>query len=808
MDKYLCIHGHFYQPPRENPWLEEVELQDAAYPYPDWNERITSECYAPNAVSRILERENNIIDIVNNYSNMSFNFGPTLLSWMERHQPKTYKIIIEADKQSREKFSGHGSALAQVYNHLIMPLANLQDKRTQILWGIKDFFYRFGRKPEGMWLSETAVDYETLDLLTEYGITFTVLSPYQAQRIRKVEEKKWADVIGGNIDPKRPYLCRLPSGRVINIFFYDGPVSQDVAFGGLLRNGENFAKRLIGTFDAKRTEPQLVHIATDGETYGHHHHYGEMALSYAFNYIASNDLAKITIYGEYLEKFPPQYEVQIIENSSWSCFHSVERWRSNCGCKIGTHSSWNQQWRAPLRNAMDWLRDKMVKIYEDQMSMYVNDPWHVRNEYISVILDRVPAQVSEFLNANKSKELSEADTIKVLRLLESQRYAMLMYTSCGWFFDDISGIEAMQVIHYASRAMQLIKQATGFDLEDDYLEIIEEAKSNISEYENGAKLYEMFVRPAKLDMQRAGAHYALWSLFANYEEVSDIYCYEAKRIAFERLEAGRQKLCMGSVKIKSQITYEKGAKSFAILHLGDHNVFGGVCDLLDDETFLIMQQEMREAFEKSDVAQIISLLDKYFNSHEYSFWHLFKDMQRQALTNILGSTLREIETSFRQINEHHYPIMLAMKEISIPLPGIFSSTLEFIVNADLLKELKAEEVDFKKLRDLIVEIKRWPLKIDKTTLGFIAGQKINELMERISSNPGDIPLMKTVEGIFKILQPLELPLRLWEAQNSFFFMGKRMHDKMEGKANHGDKTAKRWMDAFSALGKYLSVKSI
>ncbi|MFH1995829.1 MAG: glycoside hydrolase, partial [Candidatus Omnitrophota bacterium] len=308
MNRFICIHGHFYQPPRENPWLEEVELQDSAYPYHDWNSRITAECYAPNTASRILGADTKIIDIVNNYSKVSFNFGPTLLAWLERHEPEVYQAILQADKESRGRFSGHGSALAQVFNHMIMPLANARDKRTQIVWGIKDFERRFRRRPEGMWLAETAVDLETLEILAERGVAFTILAPNQAKRSRKIGDKRWKEVSNARIDPKTPYLCRLPSGKSIALFFYDGPRSRDIAFGGLLKDGEALAKRLISAFAEKDEGPQLVHIATDGETYGHHQNHGDMALTYCLHYLESNDLAKITIYGEYLEKNPPLRE--------------------------------------------------------------------------------------------------------------------------------------------------------------------------------------------------------------------------------------------------------------------------------------------------------------------------------------------------------------------------------------------------------------------------------------------------------------------------------------------------------------------
>ncbi|MCZ6514447.1 MAG: DUF3536 domain-containing protein, partial [Acidobacteria bacterium] len=490
MERYLCIHGHFYQPPRENPWLETVELQDSAYPYHDWNERITAECYAANASSRILDEKRRIVKITNNYSRMSFNFGPTLLSWLAAFSPQTYQAILDADRESRELFSGHGSALAQSYNHTILPLSNRRDKYTQILWGLRDFEYRFGRKPEGMWLPETAVDLETLDILAELGVRFTLLAPHQARRTRPLGGRAWKDVSGGQIDPTRPYELRLPSGRTIRIFFYDGPISRAVAFEKLLANGERYAERLLGAFSDQRDWPQMVHIATDGETYGHHHRYGDMALSYALNHIESNQLAKLTNYAEYLERHPPSQTAEIFENSSWSCSHGVERWRSDCGCSSGTNPQWHQRWRGPLRQALDWLRDTLAAGYESRAGELVKDPWAARDDYIDVVLDRSPENIHQFMDRHAAGAWGAAEKTTVLKLLELQRHTLLMYTSCGWFFDELSGIETKQVLQYAGRAIQLGQELIGNSYETDFLEKLEQAPSNIPEHQNGAHIYE------------------------------------------------------------------------------------------------------------------------------------------------------------------------------------------------------------------------------------------------------------------------------------------------------------------------------
>src|SRR5215210_63878 len=450
MQRYLCIHGHFYQPPRENPWLEAVEVQDSAYPYHDWNERVTAECYAPNAKSRILDGERRIESIVNNYAQISFNFGPTLLAWLEQKKPEVYRSILEADELSRQRFSGHGSALAQGYNHIILPLANTRDKRTQILWGLADFERRFGRPAEGMWLPETAVDLESLDLMAEAGVRFTVLEPHQA---------RWRDVEGVRIDSTQPYEVALPSGRRIAVFFYDGAISRAVAFEGLLESGERFADRLLSAVPAEPERDRLINIATDGETYGHHHRYGEMALSYALHHIEANGWAKLTNYGEYLELHPPDHEVEIVENTSWSCVHGVGRWREDCGCHTGGRPGSSQAWRAPLRRALDWLRDELAPRYEAAAGELFRDPWTARDGYAEVLFDRSPESVTAFLGRQAAGPPPEgADRVRALRLLELQRHAMLMYTSCGWFFHDLAGIETVQVLRYAGRVVQLAEQ--------------------------------------------------------------------------------------------------------------------------------------------------------------------------------------------------------------------------------------------------------------------------------------------------------------------------------------------------------------
>jgi alpha-amylase/alpha-mannosidase (GH57 family) len=808
MKHYICIHGHFYQPPRENPWLEEVEVQDSAFPFHDWNERITTECYAPNSASRILDSKKNIIDIINNYAKISFNFGPTLLSWIEKNAPSVYQAVIDADKESLSRFSGHGSALSQAYSHMIMPLANSRDKRTQIVWGIKDFVHRFGRKPEGMWLPETAVDVETLNIMAECGIKFTVLAPHQAHQFRKIGEEDWTYANNGTIDTRSAYLCPLPSGRTIYLFFYDGTISNEIAFGDLLKDGERFAQRLQGAFSKEQNKPQIVHIATDGETFGHHHRFGEMALAYCLDRIETSHSIFLTVYGEHLEKYPPEYEVQIAENTSWSCVHGVERWRDHCGCSTGLHPGWKQKWRAPLREAMDWLRQRLESVYQDRMSALTEDPWKAREDYIDVVLDRSRENVDAFFRGHMSSALSLEKKVEALKLLEMQRNSMLGFTSCGWFFDDISGIEAVQVMQYAARAIQLARETGGKDYEPEYIKILERAPSNVSKFKNGAAVYKKLVQPAVLELIRVGVHYAVSALFEEYPETIKIGAYTSTSDIYDLTDSGREKLAVGKARLLSEITWEEENISFAVLHFGDHNLIGGARKFTDDHSFSSLHEEIKEAFTNSDIPEVIRLMDKHFGTHNYSLWHLFKDEKRKVLNQVLDSTLEEMETSFRQIYENQYSVMQALRENRVPLPKAFSTTVEFILNTDFRRLMEDEEFDLERLKKLVEEFKKWNLQPDRTLLSFVTSKKFDRLMEEVSKKPQDLSLWKTVGDLLEILRDFPLDLDLWRSQNIYFKVCQQLGSEMEKRSLEGDEGAKKWVDCLRKMGEYLRVKCL
>ncbi|MEM9858313.1 MAG: DUF3536 domain-containing protein [Bacteroidota bacterium] len=795
MEKYICIHGHFYQPPRENAWLEEVELQDSAHPFHDWNERITHECYGPNSASRILDKTGVIKKIVNNYSKISFNFGPTLLSWLEMHDPETYHEILEADKLSLENFNGHGSAVAQVYNHIIMPLANRRDKETQVKWGIYDFESRFGRKPEGMWLAETAVDTESLEVLAENGIKYTILAPRQAKAIRKRGDKTWQDVSDLSVNTRVPYRCNLPSGNTIYLFFYDGDISQSVAFNGLLNDGERFAKSLQGahTDDAI---PQLIHMATDGESYGHHHKHGDMALAFCLDYIERSNSAKLTNYGEFLEKYEVKYEALIQEDSSWSCVHGVGRWKEDCGCHTGGNSGWSQQWRKPLRESLDWLREKLEHVFVEQGKNLLKDPWAARNAYIQVILDRSESNVNAYL---KKHLVKGSDSVKALRLLEMQRNELLMYTSCGWFFDEVSGIETTQIMQYACRAMQLAHQEGGADYEYDFLAKLSEAKSNVQEYGNASEVYLKHVAPASVNLERVGMHYSIASIFKDQPESFPIFNYSTNNDFFQRKEAGSQKLALGVTKVRSNVTHSEKKFSFAVLYLGQQNMIGNISLDMTRETFDEMSEKLFQAFDDSNLGMMFSVMQKYFGPEKYNLWHLFKDEKRKVLKQIMDKSLKQVEGSFKRIYNRDYQLINTLHNDEIPIPLAYITTLKYVLNADLSDSFDQQYIDLNRLENIKNEFDKWGVELDDSLgLAKRASVTVFKALERIANEKGDVKRIHRLNAFFSILEHFGLNPSLYKSQNLYFEISINQKDCGVDNAE--------WYKAFEELGDHLGVK--
>ena len=811
--RFVCVHGHFYQPPRENPWLESVEVQTSAAPFHDWNDRITAECYAPNGASRITNKQDQIIRILNNYSRMSFNFGPTLLSWLRDNAPRTYHMILDADRASEARYGGHGSAIAQVYNHIIMPLASTRDALTQIRWGIADFEHRFRRKPEGMWLAETAVNRHVLDLMASEGIKFTILAPNQCARVRRINESDtsgkevpqsdWTETPDASVDPRQPYRVMLDEGRSIAVFFYDGPGSRAIAFEGLLNSGEKFADRLRSGLtplsDSAAGTAQLSHVATDGESYGHHHKHGEMALSFALHSIEEEGFTTLTNYGEFLARFPPQWEAEVAENTSWSCAHGIERWRSDCGCN-GGKVGWNQRWRKPLRDALDYLRDETAPLAEALAAPLLKDLWAARDAYIHVVHDRSPGSTARFFKHHALRELTQAERTTLFELMELERHTQLMYTSCGWFFDEISGIETVQIIAYAGRVLQLASELFGpaaEALEKGFLERLALAEPNAADLKDGSEIYTRYVTGMKIGLEQVGAHYAISSIFRNYPEDGELFCFNLHRDAHEVFTSGRGKVALGRASVRSRITEETEEICYAVLHLGDQNLSAAVRRSTPQHAaaFEFFSAEVRTAMRKANLPEVIRLIDRFFKpvadqseagvipeskppapahivldpAHpqpaqsadlpgavytvmehtlkppalveaqtadtptSYSLTSLFADEQHRILRTILNRTVGEMEDSLRKIYEDHASLLHFLTESGMSPPPALALAASFAINASLRRAIEADVFDRQEVADLLARGTTDHVTLDINTLAYAAGQRMKRAMIKLEA---------------------------------------------------------------------------
>jgi len=807
---FICIHGHFYQPPRENPWLEAVETQDSAAPYHDWNERVCAECYAPNGAARVVNGKNQIIRIVNNYSRMSFNFGPTLMSWLSENAPRTYRMVLDGERRSRRTFKGHSSAIAQVYNHIIMPLANRRDRVTQIRWGIADYKKHYGAFPEGMWLAETAADTETLELLAEHGIKFTILAPHQCKSVRSLknaddgQDHPWSVPLGSSVDTTHPYLVRFKSGRSIAVFFYKGPTSRAIAFEGLLYSGEAFADRLKAGFN-DGDEPQLVSVATDGESYGHHHRHGEMALAWAVRLLEQDKTVKLTNYASFLEQFPPEWECEIVDDSSWSCVHGVERWRSNCGCN--TRSGWSQEWRTPLRKALDSLRDAIAPLTEREGAKLFNDVWEARDGYIDVILSRNSDGQERFFEEHARGLLSGAERVRALQMMEMQRHAQLMYTSCGWFFDDISGIETVQVIAYAARMLQLAREIFGEEaapLEPAFLDRLKEAKSNVASAGDGAKVYNDKIRPLALGLEQVAAHYAISSVFSSFADETELYCYRVRRISYEVHTSGRGRLALGRAHIASVTTNEEQSFSFSVLHFGDQNITAAVKPYQESEEqeFKAFAAQAAEQVQRADFPDVIRLLDRYYGHVDYSLTSLFRDEQRRIVQLILNSTLWDIENSLTSIYEDHASLLHFLSNAGLPKPPALTLAAGFAINAGVRRALETEPVDQAILRSFLQLAKADKVPLETATLSYIADQRMKRAMVELQMSAGSLEMLDRALGLARTLVELPFDLNLWQAQNIWFEI---LRTSSYSLTSQIEEDRPRWNKEFNELGRLLSV---
>jgi hypothetical protein len=770
-EKWVCIHGHFYQPPRENPWLEAIEPQPSAHPYRDWNERITAECYRPNAAARVIDGKGQIIKIVDNYQRMSFNVGPTLMSWLETKAPDVHEALIQADRDSVVRFSGHGSAMAQAYNHMIMPLASERDRATQVKWGIADFRRRFGRTPEGMWLPECAVDTASLEALAAEGIAFTVLAPRQARAWRP----PGGDWRTNAIDPGRAYRYELPSGKTIDLFFYDGQTSQAVAFERLLSDGHHIIKRMIHRNPVEGGGPTLCHIATDGETYGHHHRYGDMALAWALSQVEGGwNGTRLTNYAEFRAKVPTTWEVQIHESSSWSCAHGVSRWREDCGCN-GGRAGWNQKWRKPLRDAFDWLREQVYQVIETAGGALFHDPWAARDAYVEVLLGDDAAR-EHFFARHAKHALTADERVRALCVMEMSRHAMLMYTSCGWFFDDLSGIETVQCMQYALRTAELIQVVRGTSVEAQLVDRLSAASSNLPDEGDGRRVWQQRVRPARIDPEKVCAHVAVHTLVET--DPSRTVSVDGFKIEFvDKVErrSGRARMIAGTVRVKSQLTEATASLCFAGLHLGEQHVTGGVRPPPDPAEWQATLKELRDSLETGDVFAAQRAIDRHFPGAQLSLGSLLPGSRERVLASVLGEAIGQAQDELDETYDRQVPLIRWLVAHDLPVPEVLQTVAQAALRRRVLQNLTADDPSFAALQEHLSEAAEVKVSLDTPEIALAASEGLRRLIERVAATGELDPLLlETVARAAEVAARMKSFVDLWFAQNATWRLLQRL----------------------------------
>jgi alpha-amylase/alpha-mannosidase (GH57 family) len=755
--KYVCIHGHFYQPPRENPWLGEVELEMSAAPHHDWNQRITLECYRANAAARLVDGENHILALRNNYRSLSFNFGPTLLGWIERHAPWLYAILLDTDRESCARFNGHGNAMAQVYSHLIMPLANRRDKVTQVQWGARDFMHRFGRVPEGMWLAETAVDLETLQVLAEAGVRFTVLSPFQAARWRSLDPgAPWHDAAGGTIPSGQPYRCLLGGGLAIDLFFYDAQLAQSVAFERVLEHSSRLVAGIEAACRRRDTHPGpwLAHAATDGESYGHHFKFGDMALAATFRDLEANPLVQVTNYSAFLAEFPPVAEVEVLENTAWSCAHGLGRWKADCGCRVGGEWGWHQKWREPLREGLNQLRDALAEHYEREMQKLVRDPWQARDDYIDVLL--YPAGRTEsFFRDQARRPLAAAERVRMLQLLEMQRAAMFMFTSCGWFFDDISGLESTIILRYAARAMQLAGATGAPDLESGLLHKLAQAPSNLPEYGDGASVFTMKVKPEVVSFDRVVANYAIRTLVRHRDSAQRLFCFQVTPGDEDELGPNPIPCLLGSLAVEDTRTGQSTDYLYGVAQFGGLDFRCSVKPHPGEEEHRLLLKAMQMAAEQQNTVEMMRTLDKTFGTEFFTLQDCFLDWRQELAMAVSQGRLKIYSDFQRHVYEENRSLMKSLVRMGVRLPADLRSAVRRVLSLeaeqlvrDILRYERAHQAsgtsegqahyDIRsrvgRLRAVIQEARSWELRLVLTTAAKLLGEEMVMAMTELNSH--------------------------------------------------------------------------
>jgi alpha-amylase/alpha-mannosidase (GH57 family) len=789
---HLVLHGHFYQPPRENPWLEAIEREVGADPFPNWNARIADECYRRNGWARVFDDEGRVVDMVNNYLHLSFNFGPTLLSWMEQELPKVYARVLEADRLSALARSGHGNALAQGYGHAILPLCNDRDRLTQIRWGKRDFESRFGRTPEALWLPETAIDAATVEDLIAEEMRFVILSPRQARRVRplgaaaaaEATRPDWTDVQGDKVDPRMPYRCfsRRDPSRHLDVFFYDGPVAHSISFEKVLHSSKQFVDKLWGAVATERDQ-QLVHAAVDGETFGHHLRHAERALSWTFTAEAQARGFILTNYGEYLERVPPTHEVELDygpdgEGTSWSCAHGVGRWCRDCGCNAGAPAGWNQAWRTPLRNAVNLVRDAAAALFEEMGADLLREPWAARDDYVELLLDRSSKTRERFIERHgREGGGATARQVRILKLLEMQRFSLLAQTSCGWFFDDISGLEAVQVLKYAARTVQLHEELSGANVERELLEVLAEAESNIEEQGTGADIYRTKVLPSSVGTNRLLAQYAITDMFQEYPEEQRFYGHQVRRIERRQLTTGPVSVTSGRLQVELLRTGETSDVSFALIHFGGHDFHCAVRPFAGVQEFRRFTEHLEQIFHRATITELLRVVDAHFGEAYFGLQHLLPEEREEVLDALFGHLTDRFADMYTRLYREHHRTVSALIDTGLKVPWEFRLAAEYVLTRRLNDQVRrqqgrADPSRYQGARAVAEEARRRGYSLDLSESERIFDEMLIETVSELAARPEEAACKEVLARV-ELAESLGIQVEPDEAQDLLFELVQR-----------------------------------
>jgi hypothetical protein len=587
----------------------------------------------------------------------------------------------------------------------------------------------------------------------------------------------------------------LGKNRQIVIFFYDGPISQAIAYERLLNSGAEFAGRLTAAFNPNRTWPQLVNIATDGESYGHHHRFGEMALAFALDKLSTMPDMQITNYGEFLAKYPSQAEAEYVENSAWSCAHGVGRWREDCGCSVSQRPDWNQKWRPPLRQAMDMLRDRADALFVEKTQDLLKDPWAARDAYIDLLVDRSP-KIADFVEKHQTRKLRKNQVRLVMRMLDMQKARMFMYTSCGWFFDDIVGLEALQVMRYAARVLQILKPDDPLAL-PEFLKILREAKSNAKPQILGDKLFETKIMPQVAGLEKVVAHIAISSIFEDIPLRERFYRYKIRVLDLVKERSAGKTFVVGHMNVTDLVTAEARELTYVVIHHGGVDLRCSVLDFGDIKKYEATKQDLIESFRGYSSTELIRKMDRHFPGVYFSIKDLFMEQRRVILEAVTKRLYRDQAVMFEEFYRKNRELAALIKTHEAILPDTFVASARFVINRTLRREIKklAEGYYPDELQSLIQEAQFWGIKPDVSTAGKFIVNCILDLLNKLSGDNNNEITIREIIRFLDLGKDLEIPLDLSEPQIIFF---NRVRELESGDG--------KLLEKFTALAERLSVE--